>query len=134
MIAKWLKKYQSILSYLFFGVCTTVVNIAVYDMCYLVYGLGNIPSTVLAWLISVLFAFVTNKLWVFQSKAWNAAVLLHEVSSFFGCRIATGILDVAIMYAAVDVLGGNGLLWKVISNVVVIVLNYVASKLLIFRK
>ena len=133
-MAKWWKKYRDIVSYLFFGVCTTAVNILVYDICYLASGIGNVPSTVVAWLVSVLFAFVTNKLWVFQSKTRQAKALLHEVLSFFGCRLATGVLDVVIMYLAVDCMGGNGLVWKLISNVLVIVLNYAASKFWIFRK
>lgn len=92
-------------------------------------GLGSTASTVIAWLAAVIFAFVTNKLLVFQSRRDG----LRELASFFACRIATGALDVAIMYVAVDRLGMNGLLWKLISNVAVTILNYAASRLFIFR-
>lgn len=128
-----IKKYKGIISYLFFGVCTTLVNVAVYYVCYNVCGMFNVGATVIAWLLAVLFAFVTNKMFVFDSPSWSAEALKHEIPSFFGCRFLTGVLDVGIMYAAVDLMGWNGMIWKFISNVLVIVLNYAASKLIIFR-
>lgn len=129
-----IKRYWGIIAYLFFGVCTTLVNLITYQICYSICGISNVIATIIAWILAVLFAFVTNKLFVFDSKSWKAEVLQHEVPSFFGCRLLTGILDVVIMYIAVDMMGLNALLWKLISNILVIVLNYVASKLLIFRK
>ncbi len=131
---KQFQKYRDIILYLFFGGCTTVLNIAVYYLCYNIAGIPNVPSTCIAWILSVLFAYLTNKVYVFQSRSFQREVLLREGLQFFGCRLLTGILDVAIMFVAVDLLHWNGLLWKVISNVLVIILNYVASKLLIFRK
>lgn len=129
-----IKKYQGILAYLFFGVCTTLVNMVTYQICYGICAMPNVPATVIAWILAVVFAFVTNKLFVFDSKSWEIKVLKHELPSFFGCRLLTGILDVAIMYAAVDLLGLHALLWKLISNILVIILNYIASKLIIFKK
>ena len=82
----------------------------------------------------MLFAFFTNRRFVFESRETTAAGRWREFVSFFGCRVATGVLDVVIMAVAVDLMGWNGLVWKLISNVLVIVLNYVASKWLIFRK
>jgi putative flippase GtrA len=131
---KQFQKYRDIILYLFFGGCTTVLNIAVYYLCYNIAGIPNVPSTCIAWILSVLFAYLTNKVYVFQSRSFQREVLLREGLQFFGCRLLTGILDVAIMFVAVDLLHWNGLLWKVISNVLVIILNYVASKLLIFKK
>lgn len=129
-----IKKYQGIIAYLFFGVCTTLVNMITYQICYNVSGMPNVPATVIAWVLAVVFAYVTNKLFVFDSKSWAVEVLKHELPSFFGCRLLTGILDVVIMYVAVDVMGLHALLWKLISNILVIILNYIASKLLIFKK
>lgn len=119
--------------YAVFGVLTTAVNMASYFLCFQIAGIPNVPSTVIAWVLSVCFAFITNKLWVFDSRSFSAKVLKHELPAFFGARIATGLLDVGIMYLAVDLLHWNPALWKLISNLLVIIINYVASKLIIFR-
>lgn len=128
------EKYKSIISYGFFGVCTTVINWAAYFLCYNIAGIPNVVSTVIAWVIAVIFAFITNKLWVFESKSFEKNILIHEIWTFFTARIATGVLDVAIMYFAVDVFQMNATVWKLISNIIVIVLNYIFSKLVIFSK
>lgn len=129
-----MKKYQSFIAYAVFGVLTTVVNIVTYSVCYNSIGMSNTLSNVLAWILSVAFAYVTNKLWVFDSKSWNWEVLRREVTAFVSCRLATGIMDIVIMFICVDVMGWHAMLMKIISNVLVIVLNYVFSKLIIFKK
>ena len=131
--ALW-ERYREQILYLVFGGLTTLINMAVYALCYEVLGWANVPSVIAAWVLSVLFAFVTNKLWVFESRSMDMKTLLREGIPFFGCRLATGVLDVGIMYLAVDCLGWHATLWKLISNILVIILNYAASKLLIFRK
>lgn len=128
------EKYKEIIRYGVAGVATTVINIAVYKVCYDTLGISNVPSNVLAWMLSVLFAFITNKIWVFESKSLELTLLIKETIAFFGCRLATGVLDLAIMYVTVDVMAWNSTLMKCISNVIVIVVNYVASKLMIFAK
>lgn len=128
-----LTKYRGLILYGVFGVLTTAVNMASYYLCFDVLSIPNLLSTAVAWLFAVLFAFVTNKLWVFESKTWGG-VWMRELVSFFSCRAATGVLDMAIMYIAVDRLAQNEMLWKLLSNVIVIVLNYIASKWLIFKK
>ena len=133
-IKSLLIKYKSFLMYAVFGVLTTVVNIVSYYLCYNSIRIPNILSTIIAWILAVLFAFITNKLWVFDSKSFDLKILRHELLTFFGCRLATGILDVAIMYVAVDLLSWNSVIWKLISNILVIVINYIASKLLIFNR
>ena len=134
MIKDLWTKYKSLIMYAFFGGLTTVVNMVTYYVSYNLLGIPNVPSTAIAWLLSVLFAFITNKLWVFESKSFDKKSMLHEVTSFFGCRVATGILDIVIMYLSVDVAHFNPTLWKLISNILVIIINYIASKLLIFKK
>ena len=129
-----IKKYKSLILYAVFGGLTTLVNMAAYWLCYEVLGIPNTVSTGIAWFLAVCFAFITNKLWVFDSKSFDAKTLKHEIPTFFGARIATCLLDVAIMYLAVDVMHWTPIVWKLISNVIVIVLNYIASKLLIFKK
>ena len=129
-----LKKYKSFVSYAIFGVLTTIVNIVTYNLCYYSVGLGNTLSNIIAWILAVAFAYFTNKIWVFESKSWKWEVLRREVPAFVSCRLATGVLDIIIMYVCVDLLGWNAFLMKVASNVLVIILNYVFSKLVIFKK
>lgn len=127
-------KYKSFISYAFFGVCTTLINMGAYHLLYNVAKIPNVPSTIIAWFLAVVFAFITNKLFVFDSKSFKMKVLLYELVSFFLSRVLTGVLDVVIMYVAVDVLVLNEMLFKFISNVIVIIINYILSRLVIFRK
>ena len=133
-VKKLLIKYKSLIMYALFGGLTTLVNIGAYYLFYNIIGISNVPSTILAWLLAVVFAFITNKLWVFDSKSFDKTTLKHEIPSFFGCRILTGLLDVGVMYVAVDLFHWNSTLWKLISNILVIMINYIASKLVIFKK
>lgn len=126
-------KYKSFLLYIIFGGCTTLVNIITYAVCTRAFHLGTVASTVLAWILAVTFAYVTNRSWVFESRTNGTRDMIREITSFFSCRLLTGGLDLLIMYIFVDVFGMNDIIMKVISNVVVILLNYVASKLLIFK-
>lgn len=134
MMRSLFKRYRAAILYLIFGALTTAVNMATYYLCYHPLHISNLFSTVLAWLAAVLFAFITNKLWVFESKSFAGKVFFRELVSFFSCRLATGALDMGIMYVAVDRLAQNEMLWKLLSNGVVIVLNYIGSKLFVFTK
>ena len=90
-------------------------------------------STILAWVLSVLFAYVTNRKWVFHSEADTKKAVVKEIISFFACRIGTELVDLAAMFIFVDLLHCNDMAVKVIANIVVIILNYAASKFVIFR-
>lgn len=127
-------RYKHMLAYVFFGVCTTAVNVFVYFLCARLMGLNTAWSTILAWFFAVMFAFLTNKSLVFGSKSWERSLLIRELSAFYLCRLATGVIDLATMLLTVDVLGWNDVLMKFVSNVIVIVLNYVASRFIIFKK
>ena len=127
-------KYKEQILYVFFGGLTTLINWGAYALCYNVLGVSNVPSVIIAWILGVAFAFVTNKIWVFESRSFDTKTVMRELWTFVAARLATGLLDLGIMYLAVDVLGGNGNVWKLISNVIVIILNYVFSKLIVFRK
>jgi Predicted membrane protein len=127
-------KYKEQILYVFFGGLTTLINWGAYALCYNVLGVSNVPSVIIAWILGVAFAFVTNKIWVFESRSFNTQTVLRELWTFVAARLVTGLLDLGIMYLAVDVLGGNGNVWKLISNVIVIILNYVFSKLIVFKK
>ena len=130
----YVKKYWDVLIYLVFGVLTTVVNYLIYIPCYDYFGLSAALSNVLAWVAAVAFAYVTNKPLVFHSHDWSAQTVLPELSKFVSCRVASGVLETGILLIAVDLLGWNGLVWKLVTSVLVVVLNYVGSKLLVFRK
>ena len=130
----YIKKYESVLLYLIFGVLTTFVNIVVYYILFNHVLLSNILSNGIAWVAAVIFAFITNKIWVFKSKTLEIEQVIKELSAFFSARLSTGLLDMAIMYVGVDLLNVNSIYSKIISGVVVVILNYIFSKLFIFRK
>lgn len=132
MLKKLFVKYKDIISYLFFGVCTTVVNIVAYWACAHIAHLSTVVSTSIAWVVAVAFAYITNRLWVFHSKAKGKKAILREICAFTACRLLTGFLDIAIMYIFVDRLHCPDLVIKIISNIIVIIANYIASKLVIF--
>ena len=133
-VLDFLKKYEEIISYLFFGGLTTLVNYAVYLPCYNWLHLSGALSNVIAWVAAVAFAYLTNKPFVFKSHDWSMKVVLPELAKFVGCRVGSGLLETAIIFVTVDLLGWNGNVIKLITSILVVVLNYVASKLLVFRK
>ena len=127
-------KYKAIISYLFFGGLTTLINIVVFQVCsanlHMYYQLANF----LAWLLSVLFAFITNKLWVFESKFTTFKNFLIEMWWFFFYRIISLGFDAGIMFIGISLLHANGLVTKLVDQVVIVLLNYFFSKFLIFKK
>ena len=133
-IKKLIVKYWDILSYLFFGVLTTAVNYLVYLPCYNWLHLSASISNVIAWVVAVAFAYVTNKPFVFKSHDWSWKTVGPELTKFVGCRIGSGLLETAILFVTVDCLVWNGNVWKLVTSVLVVLLNYVASKLLVFKK
>ena len=128
------EKYWDILAYLFFGVLTTVVNYVVYLPCYNVLNLSAVASNGIAWVVAVAFAYLTNKPFVFKSHDWSAKTVIPELGKFVGCRIGSGLAETLILLLAVDIMGWNGNIWKLLTNVLVVILNYIGSKLLVFRK
>ena len=127
-------KYKDLIPYAVFGVLTTLVNVAVYWLAAHPLKLGVMPSTVIAWLAAVTFAYITNRRYVFHSKASGVKAVVRETVSFFACRLLTGAVDWACMFILVDCLHLNDMAIKVLANIIVILLNYIASKLFIFKK
>lgn len=127
-------QYKEPITYLFWGVMSTIANIVTYWICYDVCHISNMASTLVAWIVAVIMAFITNKLWVFESRNTSWKEDLKEFFSFIGFRVVSEIFDLAIMYWAVDLMGMNGLFWKIVANVIVVILNYIFSKFIIFKK
>ena len=127
-------RYRDVIVYLVFGVLTTAVNYIVYLPCYNVLGLSGSASNAIAWVGAVAFAYLTNKPFVFQSHDWSAKTVIPELTKFVGCRVGSGVLETAIIFLTVDLLGWNGNVMKLLTSVLVVVLNDIGSKLLVFKK
>ena len=137
---------REVFMYLVFGVLTTVVSWASYALFIKI--LGSISNSdvritvanVLSWIAAVLFAFITNKLWVFDSKSWKPSVVIKELGMFVVARLATGCIEwfgvPLLVKIGVDqeLFGTEGMVAKIIASVLVVILNYFFSKLLIFKK
>ncbi len=123
--------YETI-SYLVVGVLTTIISIAVFAGCYRKLKWSTVVSNIVSWVIAVAFAYVANKIFVFQSPSWELAVVTKELIGFVSARLLTLGFDIAFIWVTVDKLHWNDILCKIGSNVVVMILNYVASKLFIF--
>ena len=128
------RKHKEGMRYLVFGVLTTVINIIVFAICSKMANLSTTISNIIAWIIAVLFAYVTNKLYVFDSKTVKLKDIAREIFSFFSARIATLVIETAFLWVVIDKLGFNDILMKIISNIIVIILNYIFSKIFIFKK
>ena len=122
---------KEIISYLIFGILTTLVNIVVYTVCNDLLQIQYLISNAIAWIFSVLFAYITNRKYVFESK--NSS-MMNELVKFIGARLSTGIMDMILMWLFVDILCFNSMMSKIVVNVIVIVLNYVLSKIFVFHK
>lgn len=119
--------------YLFFGGLTTLVNIVTYRIGTSFFGIDYITSSIIAWIASVIFAFLTNKYFVFKSKNDNLISIIKEIFSFFIFRVLSLLLDLGTMFLFVGIVKINDLYAKIIANVLVVLANYFASKLIIFK-
>ena len=147
MIKDFLKKHKQIILYVFFGFLTTIVNYVSYFLCKAV-GIRYEVATVIAWICSVLFAFVTNKLIVFESKSSKKLTVAKELTMFFGGRVFSLLLELLIMKIGMDVIHAGRLtffafekdlplgefLTKTAAGIVVLTTNFIISKFIIFRK
>lgn len=139
-LADWYREHREGMRYLIFGALSTIVNILTYALFASVI-LKALPSKeaivnlseIIAFIVALIFAYVTNKLYVFESKTTSFKELIKEMTSFTSCRIVTEIISILMMNAAIW-FSINDILMKVIANIVVIILNFVFSKLIIFKK
>lgn len=127
-------KYREIILYVFFGGLTTLVNWLSYIILDELFHVPYLWSTAIAQVLSILFAYVTNRIWVFESKVKGFKGVFLEMLRFFAFRGVSFFLDLGCMYVGVDLLKINDTWMKLISNVVVILANYVFSKIFVFKK
>lgn len=148
MIKKLFMKYKELISYVFFGVLTTVINLAAFKIFDTVLGSRlYLLTNIISWVIAVAFAYVTNKLWVFESKGWSPKIVLKEIVGFLGARLFSLAVEEAGLWIMIDLLSlgrisldifsftitGNFIV-KIILQVIVVILNYVFSKFIVFAK
>lgn len=147
-ISKLIVKYKELILYVFFGGLTTLVNFAVFKFFNVVLGEEHyLISNVIAWFVSVVFAYITNKLFVFESRIWETKKICKEIFSFFAARVFSFIIEEIGLFALVDLMGfdkyrldlfgfvlGGKMISKIVLAVIVVVLNYFFSKLVIFKK
>lgn len=134
MLSSLYKKYKEIINYLIFGGLTTLVSIGTYAIFTKIFNIDYLISNILSWIIAVLFAFITNKLFVFESKSKDKKLVSKEITNFFFFRIVSLGIEMVIMYTFVDLLSINDLITKVIAQVIVILSNYIFSKVFVFKK
>lgn len=139
MIKKVLYKYKKLILYILFGGMTTILNWIVYAIGVKL-QLGITISNILAWSIAVFFAFITNKLFVFESKILKIRVIFNEFIKFVGARILTGAIEIGglplLYYLGMNqqLFGIDGFIAKIMISIIVMVLNYVFSQVLVFKK
>ena len=137
---KLFEKYREVIIYIIFGGLTTAVSWVTFAVCGRFFGWPVAVSNAVSWIAAVAFAFVTNKIWVFQSRSWEPRLVMAEAVKFVGARAATGVLELvgvpALVKLGLDqtVFDVEGSVSKVVVSVAVIILNYVLSKLFIFKK
>lgn len=134
------RKYEEAVNYLFFGFLAFLVNMIAYAAAAKVLGADNdkvmlvLVATSFAWIVAVLFAYWTNRTFVFKSKITDKAGVSKEFLTFVGARVVTGVMELAIMYIMVDIADIDDMIAKFVCNIIVIVSNYVFSKLWVFKK
>lgn len=135
------KKNKEMLLYLFFGALTTAVSFVtlgvpqwLFEKAGMSEGTAIVPSNIISWICAVTFAYVTNRIWVFDSKAHGTKEIVQEAASFYGGRVFTLIVETLMMWVGVSLLGINKWAVKVVASVVVLILNYIISKLFVFNK
>lgn len=118
--------------YIIFGVLTTFINISSYLLLNKV-GIQYVISNIIAFILSIIFAFITNKIYVFNSKAWEVRIVIREGIAFLGSRFVSFLIDTVTLILLVETIGMNDFIAKCIVNVIVIIINYILSKLFVFR-
>ena len=128
------KKYKEIINYIIFGGMTTVVNFVVYFLCVDIIEIYYIAANVVAWFLSVLFAYITNRIYVFERVNFSISGVVKEAILFFLSRLFSGAVETASLYIMVDIIGISSSAAKIEVAIAVVILNYIFSKLIVFRR
>lgn len=128
------RKYEEVLNYLIFGILTTIISITSYAIFTNFFNISILLSNVLSWILSVLFAFITNKLFVFKSKKSDIKESIIECIKFYTSRLFSLGVESLILYVGASLLHINDMIVKIFAQVIVIVLNYILSKILVFQR
>lgn len=128
-LKKLIIKYREIILYLIFGLLTTLISIISFAICNKILNISWSFSNVVSWILSVSFAYVTNRIFVFKSKKKN---ILKEMISFFGFRVLSLIIDMICMFILINILSVDSVVSKVIVQIIVVLLNYLFSKIFVF--
>lgn len=127
-------KYEEVIKYLIFGGLTTLVSIISYSLFTRLFSINYLISNILSWILSIIFAFITNKIYVFKSKTKDKNEVIDEMIDFIFFRLLSLCIESIILYTFVSILEFNDLIIKIFAQIVVIILNYVFSKLFVFKK
>lgn len=127
------KKHKSALLYVFFGGLTTLVSIVAFGIPNALMHINEHISNIISWICAVTFAYITNRIWVFQSTAKGTAAVCREAAAFYGGRLATLGIEEILLLVFVTWLHCNGMLIKIAAQFIVLVLNYFISKIIVFR-
>ncbi|MGX7148313.1 GtrA family protein [Enterococcus ureasiticus] len=127
-------KYKEVISYLVFGVATTIVNLVIFFICKDILGIDYKISNAIGWFLSVLFAFFTNKYFVFVSNHEDISSFIREMLLFYWYRILSFVVDMALMILMIEWMHISDFWAKMLTQVAVVVLNYFFSKFFIFKK
>ena len=130
----WIRSHKELVCYIFFGALTTLINYTVFFPLYNILSISATISNIVAWCVSVVFAFFTNKYYVFRSMDRSLHRVASELIRFLGCRFGSGVTESLILFVTVDIMSWNGNIWKLITGVFVIVANYFGTKFLVFQK
>lgn len=122
------------ISYVIFGVLTTIINLTLYYFFSKIININYLISNIISWIISVIFSYITNKLYVFNSKDKRMDVIVKEFIKFINCRLTSGFIEVLLLFLLVDIMKINDIISKLAIGVIVVVLNFIFSKIFVFQK
>jgi putative flippase GtrA len=130
-----MKDKKEVINYLIFGGLTTLINLICFKLIEWFFGSEvYLINNVICWVVAVCFAFVTNKLWVFESKSWDKKILIPQLVSFVSARVFSLLMEEVGLFVLIDIMFANSFVAKIIMQVVVVVSNYIFSKFIIFKK
>ena len=132
-IISYAKNHSEVVAYILFGILTTAVNFLVFLLGYEFLTISATASNIIAWIIAVVFAFLTNKPFVFKSRNWSRQVVIPEFIRFVSCRIGSGVVETTFLFVTIDCLGWNGTVLKLIASGFSMVMNYILGKCVAFK-